>query len=321
MNRKRVPQRYRLRLAAFALLAIACFSGPPAQAQDPTSVLNSEHAPNAAATLQKHYVVLVSLDGFRYDFAKKYDAKNLQALATAGATAPDGMIPAYPSITFPNHLTLVTGLYPEHHGIVANNFYDPVRKQTFRLSDPAVVTDGAWYGGTPIWVLAEQQGMRSACFFWPGSEAEIQGTRPSYYLKYDGKIPNDKRVAQVLAWLRLPEAQRPHLITLYFGDADKAAQRHAGQGQGEPLAQAVEVDVVAMIARHHGETRQAAFGRLARQHDRQAGATGKVQLIEHAHHRRPTANSGSNSHCSSERWSNTTSADSSIPGCIGMLWP
>jgi len=226
MDRKFPSYTNPLRLAALAFLAIALLSGPTAQAQDVTPVLTSQHGPNADATLPKHYVVLVSLDGFRYDYAKKYDAKNLQALAAAGATAPDGMIPAYPSITFPNHVTLVTGLYPEHHGIVANNFYDPVRKQSFRLSDPAVVTDGSWYGGTPIWVLAEQQGMRTACFFWPGSEAEIQSTRPSYYLKYDGKIPNEKRVAQVLAWLHLPEAQRPHLITLYFGDADHAGHEY-----------------------------------------------------------------------------------------------
>ena len=87
----------------------------------------------------------------------------------------EGMIPAYPSLTFPNHYTLVTGLYPEHHGIVANKFYDPVRKQRYSNSDPAAERDGSWYGGTPLWVLAEKQGMRSACFFWPGSEAEIDG--------------------------------------------------------------------------------------------------------------------------------------------------
>lgn len=208
-------------------------------AQDVTPVLTSEHGTNSAASLKEHYVILVSLDGFRYDYAKKYEAKNLQALAAAGATAPGGMIPAYPSLTFANHYTLATGLYPEHHGIVANSFYDPQRKQTYRLGDPATVTDGSWYGGTPLWVLAEQQGMRAACFFWPGSEAEIQGTRPSYYLKYDDKLPNDQRVEQVLAWLRLPEERRPHLITLYFSEVD-----HQGHGNGpdsEEVRAAVQV--------------------------------------------------------------------------------
>ena len=90
------------------------------------------------------------------------------------------MIPSYPSVTFPNHYTIVTGLYPEHHGIVANTFYDPARKETYSLTDPKTTGDGSWYAGTPLWVLAEQQGMRAACFFWPSSDAEIQGKRPSY---------------------------------------------------------------------------------------------------------------------------------------------
>ena len=151
---------------------------------------------------------------------------NLEALGERGASAPDGMIPAYPSITFPNHYTIVTGLYPEHHGIVANVFYDPARKQVYSYRDPQAVNDGTWYGGTPLWVLAEEQGMRAACFFWPGSEADIQGVRPSYYMKYDAKYPNEKRVEQVLAWLRLPAAQRPHFITLYFSDVDSAGHAH-----------------------------------------------------------------------------------------------
>ena len=152
---------------------------------------------------------------------------------------PQGMIPAYPSLTFPNHLTLATGLYPEHHGIVANNFYDPTRKQTYRLGDPATVTDGSWYGGTPLWVLAEQQGMRAACFFWPGSEAEIQGVRPSYYLKFDDKIPDRARVQQVLTWLRLPPERRPHLITLYFSEVDHAG--HEFGPDSEQVRTAVQI--------------------------------------------------------------------------------
>ena len=145
-------------------------------------VIEVPNPPNTAAQQAKHYVVLVSLDGFRYDYATKYGAKNLLAMAARGASAPDGMIPSYPSVTFPNHYTIVTGLYPDHHGIVANTFYDPARKETYSLTDPKTTGDGSWYGGTPLWVLAEQQGMRAACFFWPSSDAEIQGKRPSYYL-------------------------------------------------------------------------------------------------------------------------------------------
>ena len=98
-------------------------------------VIAVEHGPNAAEQRQKPYVVLVSLDGFRYDYAQKYGAPNLLAIASRGASAPDGMIPAYPSVTFPNHYTIVTGLYPEHHGIVANSFYDPERKQSYKYSE------------------------------------------------------------------------------------------------------------------------------------------------------------------------------------------
>jgi predicted AlkP superfamily pyrophosphatase or phosphodiesterase len=200
-----------------------------------------DHGPNSAAQQAKHYVILVSLDGFRYDYARMYGAHNLLAMGERGASAPDGMIPAYPSITFPNHYTIVTGLYPEHHGIVGNVFYDPVRKQVYSYRDAGTVGDGKWYGGTPLWVLAEEQGMRAACFFWPGSEADIQGVRPSYYMKYDSKFPNEKRVKQVLQWLQLPAAQRPHFITLYFSDVDSAGHAH-GPDSPEVAGAVHEVD-------------------------------------------------------------------------------
>ena len=209
----------------FAGLLILSTIAFHAGAQQVAPVIAVDHGPNAAAQQSKHYVVLVSLDGFRYDYAKKYDAKHLLAMARAGASAPEGMIPSYPSVTFPNHYTLVTGLYPEHHGIVAMSFYDPARKQKYAYSDPTTATDGSWYGGTPLWSLAEKQGMRSACFFWPGSEAEIAGERPSFYLKYDDSFPDEKRIDQVLTWLALPEAQRPHFITLYYANVDHAGHK------------------------------------------------------------------------------------------------
>ena len=189
-------------------------------------VIVVDHGPNAPAQQAKPYVVLVSLDGFRYDYAGKYGAKHLLALGAEGAMAGQGMIPSYPSLTFPNHYTLVTGLYPEHHGIVANSFYDPARKQRYSYNDPISNRDGSWYGGTPLWVLAEKQGMRSACFFWPGSEAEIDGGRPSYYLNFDDHFPDEKRIDQVIAWLRLPAAQRPHFITLYYSTVDHAGHQY-----------------------------------------------------------------------------------------------
>ena len=193
--------------------------------QSLAQVISVDHGPNAPAQQAKPYVVLVSLDGFRYDYAGKYGAKHLLALGAQGAIAGQGMIPSYPSLTFPNHYTLVTGLYPEHHGIVANSFYDPARKQRYSYNDPISNRDGSWYGGTPLWVLAEKQGMRSACFFWPGSEAEIDGGRPSYYLNFDDHFPDEKRIDQVIAWLRLPAEQRPHFITLYYSTVDHAGHQ------------------------------------------------------------------------------------------------
>lgn len=213
----------------------------PAQAPPLATPITVEHGPNTPEQQAKPYVILVSLDGFRYDYPRLYHSPNLDALGARGASAPEGMIPAYPSITFSNHYTIVTGLYPEHHGIVANSFYDPVRKEVYSYKDPDTVTDGTWYGGTPLWVLAEQQGMRAACFFWPGSEADILGVRPSHYMKYDAKFPNRQRVEQVLAWLRLPPAERPHFITLYFSDVDSAGHAH-GPDSPEVAATVREVD-------------------------------------------------------------------------------
>src|ERR1700692_787172 len=145
-------------VVAASWLALACYG----QAASP--VITVDHGPNAPSQLSKPYVILVSMDCFRYDYAKRYHASHLLALAARGASATRGMLPSYPSITFPNHYTIVTGLYPGHHGIVANTFYDPARKEVYSYGDAKAVADGSWYGGTPLWVVAEQQGMRSASF-------------------------------------------------------------------------------------------------------------------------------------------------------------
>jgi alkaline phosphatase D len=210
-----------------AAVLSAVLSGGRGLAQDPTPVITVPNPPNTAAQQAKHYVVLVSLDGLRYDYPRRYGAPHLLQLGFKGASAPEGMFPAYPSLTFPNHISIVTGLYPEHHGIVANSFWDPTREETYVYSQTKSNSDGSWYSGTPLWVLAEQQGMRSACLFWPGSEAEIQGKRPSYYLHFDDKLDDEKRVDQVVAWLKLPPELRPHFITLYYSNVD-----HAGHAYG-----------------------------------------------------------------------------------------
>lgn len=195
-------------------------------------VIRVDNGPNSAAAQKAHYVVLVSLDGFRWDYARRDGATHLLALGKKGVWAPEGMMPSYPSLTFPNHFTIVTGLYPEHHGLVANNFYDATRSARYAISDANAVTDGTWYTGTPLWSLAESQGMRSACFFWPGSEAKIAGFRPTYYLKFDDKIDDEARIEQVLAWLSLPAEVRPHFITLYYAEPD-----HEGHEFGPDASQ------------------------------------------------------------------------------------
>jgi len=180
---------------------------------------------NAASQYQKPYVVLISADGFRYDLAEKYDAVFLKQMSGRGVRATS-MKPCFPTLTFPNHYSIATGLYPAHHGIVDNTFYDVNKKQIYAIRNRNAVSDSSWYGGTPIWVLAEEQQMMSASFYWVGSESKIKGYYPSYYFKYNEKIPIDRRIDIVKNWLSLPEAQRPHLITFYFPEVDHAEHRY-----------------------------------------------------------------------------------------------
>src|ERR1700760_211553 len=230
-------------LLLIAISAVVAHAAPHSTAQSKPQVIETANGDNRPEQSAKHYVVLVSIDGFRYDYAKLYGAPHLNTIAKEGASAPDGMIPSYPSVTFPNHYTLVTGLYPEHHGIVAMSFYDEQRKERYAYNDPKTNSDGSWYGGTPLWVLAEQQGMRSACLFWPGSEAEIQGKRPSYYLRFNDKFDDEKRVDQVVAWLKLPPELRPHFITLYYSNVDHAGHNY-GPDSEEVRAAVYHVDAM-----------------------------------------------------------------------------
>lgn len=170
------------------------------------------------------YVVLVSIDGYRWDFNQKFGPTELTQIQTNGASA-ESLLPIYPSKTFPNHYSIVTGLYANHHGVVSNDFYDPTRSKGYSLSDREAVQDGSWYDGEPLWATARKQGLLTASFFWVGSEAKIAGYRPHYYLLYDDSIPENRRVEQVLSWLDLPEERRPHFITLYFSAVDLNAHR------------------------------------------------------------------------------------------------
>jgi alkaline phosphatase D len=182
------------------------------------------------------YVVLVSMDGFRWDYEKQFNLPNLKQIAKEGVHAKS-MKPSYPSKTFPNHYSIVTGLYPDHHGIINNVFYDAALNESFSLSSNAK-NDSRFYGGNPIWNLAEQQGVKTASFFWPGSD--IDKRNPSYFKIYNGKIPYGARIDTVMKWLQLPEKQRPHLVTLYFDEPD-----HTGHNFG-PLSQENKKMVIKM---------------------------------------------------------------------------
>lgn len=192
----------------------------PVLAQDTLQMITPGRV-NSAEQTQKPYVILISVDGFRYDLAMRYQAKNLLNLSAQGVEATS-MRPSFPSLTFPNHYSIITGLYPSHHGIVGNKFYDPARKQIYAIRNKAEVQDGTWYGGEPLWVLAEKQKMLSASFFWVGSESDIEKTRPTYYYQYSELFTNDRRLDILKDWLQLPEGNRPHFITFYFPEVDHA---------------------------------------------------------------------------------------------------
>ncbi len=183
------------------------------------------------------YVVMLSMDGFRWDYAQMYDTPNLDKLEERGTKAVS-LIPSFPTKTFPNHYTIATGLYPDHHGIVLNSFYDPGMNAYYSLYDRESVQNGAFYGGEPIWVTAEKQGVRTASYFWVGSEAPVEGIRPSIWKEYNQNVPFEARVDSVIAWLRLPEDLRPRLITFYFHEPDSKGHR-SGPG-GPELGRTIE---------------------------------------------------------------------------------
>jgi len=182
-------------------------------------------APSAIATGAPAPLLLISLDGFRHDYLSRADTPHLDRLVREGVAA-DGLIPVFPSKTFTNHWTIVTGLYAGSHGVVANNMWDPQTRQRFSGRDREAVSDPAWFGGEPIWRTAERQGLTAATLFWVGSEAPVGGSHPSYWQPYDGRMRHTARIDQVLAWLDLPVSDRPDFLTLYFSTVDSAGHRH-----------------------------------------------------------------------------------------------
>ncbi|MGZ8544803.1 MAG: alkaline phosphatase family protein, partial [Flavisolibacter sp.] len=193
----------------YMVLVIAFLSQVWANAQTDTIQKIIKGRTNSTGQQAKPYVIMISADGFRFDYPELHQARCLLSIQKKGVRA-DYMMPAYPTLTFPNHYTLVTGMYPSHHGLVDNHFFDPSFQEKYGMSNKKQVMDQRWYGGYPLWVLAEQQKMLSASFYWVGTEAPIQGIQPTYYFNYNEKIPISRRIQTVVDWLQLPAEQRPH---------------------------------------------------------------------------------------------------------------
>lgn len=187
-----------------------------------------------------HLTILVSIDGFRADYLDRGETPTLKALADDGARG--AMRPSFPSLTFPNHYTLVTGKRPDRHGVIGNEMEDAaIGEAKFTMSAPTANDPRWWSQAKPLWISAEQQGRKAAAMFWPGSEVEIDGTRPTHWMKYDGKFPHDARVDQILAWMDSADGPPLAFTTLYFDIVDTEGH-HYGPDSPEVRAAVVEVD-------------------------------------------------------------------------------
>jgi predicted AlkP superfamily pyrophosphatase or phosphodiesterase len=226
----RIPSRWpgrRQRRSPWAILLLLALALVPGAAAAPPAA----HRPT---------LILISIDGLHPERLRQLAPPTLLRWQAEGAHA-EWMTPAFPTLTFPMHYTLATGLVPDRHGIVHNRMVDD-ELGPFRLSLRAAVADGRWYGAAePLWVTARRAGLRSATLFWPGSEARIGGLRPHDWLPYAGDMPNAERVDRVLRWLDRPAPRRPNVITLYFAAFDEASHAH-GPGSAEAAASLAGID-------------------------------------------------------------------------------
>ena len=221
--------------AALALSGCTTVFGQNAGPAAPIETAQAPTAPNAApkpAAKDAPIVIMVGIDGLRWDAIDRHPAPNLRMLAKEGVRA-QGLIPVMPSVTFVNFYSIATGLYASHTGITSNLAYS---RKTGRLMERGTHGESEWWGGEPIWVTAEKQGLITAAMFWLGSEAKIAGKRPTHWYPYQHNKPKSERITQVLDWLALPEKDRPRLITLYFHDVDSAEHRYGPETPEEGAA-------------------------------------------------------------------------------------
>ena len=202
------------------------------------------------------YVVMISFDGFRHDYAERWRLPAFLRMAREGTHA-DALVPIFPSKTFPNHYAIATGLRADRTGLVGNEMWDPAWRTRFLTANPALTGDARWYAGEPIWVTAERQGVKAASYMWPTSNAAIGGVRPSYWKEYDATVPDSARVDQMLRWLEMPAPERPHLVVGYFSIVDDSAHRH---GPEAAPARAAAEQADRMLARLRDGIARLPFG-------------------------------------------------------------
>ena len=194
------------------------------------------------STESDEYVLLISMDGFRYDYLDKANTPNFDKIKNTGASAK-ALVPIFISKTFPNHYSIVTGMYAENHGLIANTFYANDLQKQYSIRDRNAVENGKFYGGEPIWVTAEKQNVITASYFWVGSEAVIKNHQPTYWKKYDQKVTFYSRVDSVISWFSKPIESRPRLSLLYFHEPDWTGHEYGPNSQ-EIIEKIKEMDTV-----------------------------------------------------------------------------
>jgi predicted AlkP superfamily pyrophosphatase or phosphodiesterase len=201
-------------------------------------------------------LILISVDGFRWDYTERFTAETptLRRLRNEGSTTRS-LVPVFPSNTFPNHYTIVTGLYPAKHGIINNDFFDPTTGMVFRFTQPSAAKDSRWWGGEPIWATAIKQGRKAATAFWVGSEAEIAGVRPTFWRNFDYKIPFEQRLEELIGWMKLPFNERPALVAFYLEETNAAGHRYGPDSPEVAAAVKLSDDRISiMLARLRAES-------------------------------------------------------------------
>jgi len=201
-------------------------------------ILSCTSVPQIEGEDKRPYVLLISIDGYRHDYTDLYEPPHLMALRDGGSHAKS-LIPVYPSKTFPNHYSIITGLYTENHGLLSNKFYDRWTKVKYSPAVRSTVVDPKWYGGKPLWSVMRANHIKSASYFWVGSE--VTEGHPDYFFYYDPKVTHKMKTKQVLEWLKLPIEKRPRFITLYFPEVDDAGHDF-GPRSDETKAAVLKVD-------------------------------------------------------------------------------